>query len=602
MVDPNTGLDEADIAMLEQLGALEQSGALRQVVALPGPPTAEEIFAEFYNPNEQWDPVDAIARALNISTEEANARTGPIEKLWDDLLNIWVDHTDPAATGGGTDPTTRSARGTLLSDTGSEPPPQRPRWGQEDFPGEDELKVPELPELPGDATEAAAQPPVPPGPVDIEMQELGGPDPVSSGLGDDDPTSIYSGDSGKQEITPYEPEPEPTPSEGGRAVRPGDIEMQDLNPRGPPSLHPELDADGRGPLAGGTDEASPVLIGDMPEAGAAFDLGAVDWTMVKRPTVEALAEYITGDAGQDGAFLGSDGIGQNLGMFSRVGFANFLQSRIMDMGVGELLMPLFQWIDDATGTPWVSRGIQGAMALAGAAMGDPFGVIAAPFLWSAQELQKQSMRKHYDKRYGFVREGDKWYPAYLTRSERDEGWIGSDRTQIRLSYGKDLKFKHQKGTGKMIPYFDEGSYRQKDFHVWDNELDTTDKQSSKQWRDQSDPLRDFYFMSEDETTDFLGKLGGGDTVTKYADDRDHAFTAEEQDAIKAAQASAFDMMQVHDDVSWGETWDTYGTDEQKEYREIRAVRANSARHALRHGVVARLPHERAGEHLHHTHG
>jgi hypothetical protein len=117
----------------------------------------------------------------------------------------------------------------------------------------------------------------------------------------------------------------------------------------------------------------------------------------------------------------------------------------------------------------------------------------------------------------------------------------------------------------MIPYFDEGSYRQKDFHVWDNELDTTDKQSSKQWRDQSDPLRDFYFMSEDETTDFLGKLGGGDTVTKYADDRDHAFTAEEQDAIKAAQASAFDMMQVHDDVSWGETWDTYGTDEQKEY-------------------------------------
>ena len=236
--------------------------------------------------------------------------------------------------------------------------------------------------------------------------------------------------------------------------------------------------------------------------------------------------------------------------------------------------PFFSYIDRVSGTPWISRAIQGTMAVAGLVMtGDPFGVIAAPILWGMQEVQKQDRRKlendnpdaNYGKRYGFVREGKKWYPAFLTRSERDEGWLGSDRTQIRLSYGKDLRFKRQKGTGKMIPYFDEGAYRQKDFHVWDNEVDITNQQSGQAWRDQADPLRDFYFLDDDETNTFLKNLGGGDTVSKYLDDRDHTFTAEEQTAIKASQKSAFDMMKVHDDLNWSDTWEKYGTEEQKEH-------------------------------------
>ena len=114
----------------------------------------------------------------------------------------------------------------------------------------------------------------------------------------------------------------------------------------------------------------------------------------------------------------------------------------------------------------------------------------------------------------------------------------------------------------MIPYFDEGTYRQKDFHVWDNELDTTNEQSGKRWRDQSDPLRDFYFLSDDETTDFLQKLSGGDTVTQ---DSTHVYSAQEQEAIRAAQKSAFDMMKPHDDVSWSDTWAQYGDEGQKAY-------------------------------------
>jgi len=286
----------------------------------------------------------------------------------------------------------------------------------------------------------------------------------------------------------------------------------------------------------------------------------------------AMSDWFGSEASADTSFLGSEGIGQELGLMSHGGFSNFVQARMVDLGIGTVLMPFFTYIDKVSGTPWISRAIQGTMAVAGLVMtGDPFGVIAAPIMWGMQEAQKQDRRKlendhpdaNYGKRYGFVREGKKWYPAFLTRSERDEGWLGSDRTQIRLSYGKDLRFKRQKGTGKMIPYFDEGAYRQKDFHVWDNEVDTSNEQSGKAWRDQADPLRDFYFLDDKETDTFLGNLGGGDTVSKYLDDRDHVFTAEEQTAIKASQTSAFDMMKVHDDLNWSDTWEKYGTEEQK---------------------------------------
>ena len=421
----------------------------------------------------------------------------------------------------------------------------------------------------------------------IEMVDLGG------GDGTTGTDSVYDGDSYHGDYS-EDIDPSLTASKDGTVIhgdasdmegKAAEIEMQDLG-RGAPSLNPELEAYARGMMikpfeaypsseAGGTD--SPFLLNDMPEAppNSVFDFDAIDWRNVDPRAMDAIGDYFESDAGAESSFMSSEGIGQELGMFSRAGFANFLQARVVDFGIGSALAPLFIWLDKATGTPWVSRGIQGTLAVAGLALtGDPFGVIAAPFVWGFQEIMKQNERKlqndhpdaNYGKRYGFVREGHKWYPAYLTRSERDEGWIGSDRTQIRMSYGKDLRFKRQKGTGKMIPYFDDGTFRQKDFHVWDNELDTTNQQSGSGWGATSDPLRDFYFLTEEETTEFLGKLAGGATAAKYADDRHHVFTKEEQDALSAAQKEGFAMMQVHDDVSWEDTWDKYGLDdEQKAY-------------------------------------
>ena len=401
----------------------------------------------------------------------------------------------------------------------------------------------------------------------IEMQ------PLNVAEEDDNMSWIYDGDSDIGTIDPQTLDPDALEGKMGEVPEavPQDIEMQPMrrqtNWRG--SLGDEhVFAD-----LPDLPEDTPLLLSEMPDSTPGFDLSSLNWDLANKPEVRsALTDYFSSDASLDASVLSSEGIGQDIGLLSRTGFTNFAEARLMDLGIGTIIQPFFTYLDHVSGTPWVSRGIQGTLALAGLAFAeDPFGVIAAPIAWGLQEMAKQNWRKlendkpdaNYGKRYGFVREGDKWYPAFLTRAERDEGWIGSDRTQIRLSYGRNLKFKREKGTGRMIPYFDDGAYRQKDFHAWDNELDVTNEQSGKAWRDQADPMRDFYFLDEDQTESFLQKLGGGETAAKYADDREHIFTAEEQAQIQAAQKAAFDMMQVHDDLSWSETWAQYGTEEQQ---------------------------------------
>ena len=74
------------------------------------------------------------------------------------------------------------------------------------------------------------------------------------------------------------------------------------------------------------------------------------------------------------------------------------------------------------------------------------------------------------KKFGYVREGDKWYPAIQTSKERDEGYFGSNKTQITMQYGSEIKWRKGK-MGEWMPYFEKGSYRMKNFHVGDTEVD-----------------------------------------------------------------------------------------------------------------------------------
>ena len=182
-------------------------------------------------------------------------------------------------------------------------------------------------------------------------------------------------------------------------------------------------------------------------------------------------------------------------------------------------------------------------------------------MWGVQEYMRQRQRLNDNddpeadqgKKFGYVREGKTWYPAILTEKTRDEGWLGSNKTEIRFAYGTNMKWKQQKGTGKWVPYFEDGSYSMKDFHVWDSEVNTEETESTKLYGEMKDPLRDFYFLSEAETTEMLQNMGGGAVMMNA--ERGHEFTDAEKEQIQQAQDAAYAGFKPHAQTSWQETWD-----------------------------------------------
>ena len=135
--------------------------------------------------------------------------------------------------------------------------------------------------------------------------------------------------------------------------------------------------------------------------------------------------------------------------------------------------------------------------------------------------------------------------------ERDQGWIGSNKTQVTFQYGESIKWKKMK-MGGYAPYFEEGTYRMKNFHVWDSEVDEPAHEAGEQYQKRVDPLRDFYYMSEEETATYLRGVAGGDAA--FAHEKGTAWTQEEQDSVKKAQNEAFTSYASKDDESWSDYW------------------------------------------------
>ena len=343
----------------------------------------------------------------------------------------------------------------------------------------------------------------------------------------------------------------------------GEIEMQELNPADPsavssdPSIRSEwVDPNAESsaepsilseqrptpladkPLTITDSDGAPMLLEDLP----GYSENAFSWEMLGDDIAnnpEFAASLSEGLSSPEALSLGSAGIGSDLGYMGR-----FLRNRGIDMVTGQLLLPLFNWIDDATDSPWTSRTIQGTLAVYGLlAAGDPFGVIAAPIAWGIQEYERQRQRliENNDPeaergyKFGYVREGDKWYPAIQTSKTRDEGWLGSNKTQVSFAYGTEIKWKMDK-TGKYYPYFEEGTYRSKNFHVWDSEVDEPGREGSEDYQKRADPLRNFYYLSDAETAEYLKNTMGGDTV--FNAEAGHTFTEEEQAQIQRPRRRA----------------------------------------------------------------
>ncbi len=102
-------------------------------------------------------------------------------------------------------------------------------------------------------------------------------------------------------------------------------------------------------------DAAPVMLGDIPEdVGSAFSWEMIDPEMIPTDLLPAFTESL------------SDLSNLSLGIGSSMdGFLGFAKNRAVDLIGGQLMMPMFSWLDDATGNPWVSRSIQGTLAMYG---------------------------------------------------------------------------------------------------------------------------------------------------------------------------------------------------------------------------------------------
>ena len=292
----------------------------------------------------------------------------------------------------------------------------------------------------------------------------------------------------------------------------------------------------------------PITLKDVPES-AIMSWEKLDMSKASPRLSEALSDA-------SNLSLGAEGVGTSLG-----GISQFLKNRGVDLIGGVILTPVFNWLDDVSGSPWASRVIQGSMGMYGLlAAGDPFGVIAAPVMWGIQEYmnQRQRLVENEDpeaergRKFGYVREGDKWYPAIQTSKERDEGWIGSNKTQVSFQYGESIKWKKAKGSTEWIPYFEKGTYRMKNFHVGDNEVDDPTREAGEEYQKRVDPLRDFYYLTEEQTRAYLSGVAGGSAAEGTS--RATTFTDEDQASIKKAQEDAFSGFAVKDDVGWSDYW------------------------------------------------
>ena len=381
-----------------------------------------------------------------------------------------------------------------------------------------------LPDLP-DETDTA-------GGGDVELQTGGGSEPsLDASMTTTEVADFVHGEFGSE-----------TPAPGG------DIEMQ--------ALGGDETAGGIKPFVPETRAISkdglPITLKDVPES-AIMSWEKLDMSKASPEARAALSEALS-DASN--LSLGAEGVGTSLG-----GISQFLKNRGVDLIGGLIMTPVFNWLDDVSDSPWASRVIQGSMGMYGLlAAGDPFGVIAAPVMWGIQEYmnQRQRLVENEDpeaergRKFGYVREGDKWYPAIQTSKERDEGWIGSNKTQVSFQYGESIKWKKAKGSTEWIPYFEKGTYRMKNFHVGDNEVDDPTREAGEEYQKRVDPLRDFYYLTEDETRAYLSGVAGGSAAEGTS--RATTFTDEDQASIKKAQEDAFSGFAVKDDVGWSDYW------------------------------------------------
>ena len=226
---------------------------------------------------------------------------------------------------------------------------------------------------------------------------------------------------------------------------------------------------------------------------------------------DGAVESMKGRGWSDSAISSELGIGVGSGgglWIQKATFKDWLGKQGKGLLAMPFAVPLTMWINSLSPVAgnYLSLGMVGVDLLA---TGDPFGALlfgaTQAYAAAAESRQKvldnDKPDKKYGTRFGYVREGDRWYPAVFNKRFKSTGLFAGDG-EMTMSYGNHA-VNFIDGEGNWRPGFTDG--KTKDFVVQNSELnkDTTTtgvQWDSKEFANTQQVTRDWYFLSPDDAS------------------------------------------------------------------------------------------------------
>ena len=327
---------------------------------------------------------------------------------------------------------------------------------------------------------------------DIEMQPMG-----ESKKTDDPDPDLYDGDSDIEDPDGDEKAGEPEETQKGLSPEEGDfLDETNLDPDTRPGVYTEEEAGMRFDELWESNQSAV-----KSEFARAVEMGEIGNSKLGQEVLKVLPEEALGInpgvGGEAGAFVSKSRLKQ----WVEHQEANLFNLPVM-FGINKLLD-----VADPSGqaSDWVNLGLASFDMLMS---GDPTGLIMYGIGELANELSTQANRKIENdnpyatraSQFGKVRVGNQWFPAFFDHKfeqtafgDRDMGWTAQ--------YGEQLVFQRTHD-GKVQPFF----LDQKEINYQDPDYVFTDQYddipiSSKEYLDRFDPLRSWYFLTDDEVRD-----------------------------------------------------------------------------------------------------
>ena len=216
------------------------------------------------------------------------------------------------------------------------------------------------------------------------------------------------------------------------------------------------------------------------------------------------------------------------------GLREWLTKQAKGLLAAPLLVPLSMQMDKVMpgGSTWFNLGLSMIDVMVS---GDPLGlaVVGTMKMLSAQAAADARRQDNLDpqkergKKYGYVRVGDTWYPAFSDTDFKGEGWFDSSNATA-LQYGENMIWKRVfvggREQSRLQPFFEEDDRHYKIFEMSDAEFknqaiagqkynfETEDevRYGGKAQIDNWDPMRNWYLLSGDDVNKMMNGIASGD--------------------------------------------------------------------------------------------